>query len=165
MRLVPDRIFDRISDITVDVLSREGIRGLVLDIDYTLAPRDVALPDRTIVEFIRSLREAGIRLYILSNNHHNRVSKFAAELGLPFTCNGMKPFPASFRRAVREMGLAPREAAAVGDQIYTDVFGAHAAGLRAWLVAPAGQGKSAFYRFRRRLEQPFIRRYFKSAGK
>ena len=165
MRFVPDRIFDRMDDITPDVLQTAHIRGLVLDIDYTLAPRDVPLPDDDTVRLIRRLRQAGVGLYILSNNHKGRVSLFAKALDVPFTCNSMKPFPGAFRRAVQAMGLTPGETAAVGDQIYTDVFGAHLAGLRAWMVRPVGQGTSVFYRIRRGLEQPFIRRYYRMGGK
>lgn len=161
MRLVPDRIFDRMGDITSAVAAAAHIRGIVLDIDYTLAPRDVPLPDEEIVRCIENLRRAGVKLYILSNNHKGRVSRFAGALGVPYTCNGMKPFPFSYSRAVRRMGLSPREVAAVGDQIYTDVFGAHLAGLQAWMVRPVGRGKSLFYRIRRGLERPFIRRYYR----
>lgn len=165
MRFVPDRIFDRMSDITPAVLSAAHVRGLVLDIDYTLAPRDVPLPDPGIIRCLGELDRAGVKLHIISNNHRERVSRFAGALGIPFTCNGMKPFPAAFRRAVRRMGLAPREVAAVGDQIYTDVFGAHLAGLQAWLVRPVGTGRSPFYHLRRRLERPFIDRYYRREGR
>lgn len=162
MRFVPDRIFDRMSDITPAVAAAAHIRGLVLDIDYTLAPRDVPLPDSGIIQCLGELNRAGVKLYIISNNHRGRVSRFAGALGIPFTCNGMKPFPGSFRRAVRHMDLLPHEVAAVGDQIYTDVFGAHLAGLQAWMVRPVGGSRSAFYRIRRGLEQPFIRRYYRA---
>lgn len=157
--LVPDRMFTDFSEITPALLRAENIRGLVIDIDYTLAPKSVGLPDDDVKRLIRALHDAGFGLCILSNNHRGRVSVFAQALGIPFICNGMKPFPYAFRRAVRLLGLSRGEVAAVGDQIYTDVFGAHASGLKAWMVLPKGSGSSAFYRFRRRLETPFVSRY------
>jgi HAD superfamily phosphatase (TIGR01668 family) len=163
--LLPDIIFEKLSDITAEVLSENGIRGLILDIDYTLAPKSMPLPEETVIEFIRQLKEGGVSLYIISNNHKNRVSKFAQALGLPFICNGLKPFPHAFLRAVREMGLEKKQVAAVGDQIYTDVCGAHVAGVRAWLVLPAEAGKSLFYKLRNGLEKPFISRYYKNEGR
>lgn len=162
VRFVPDRIFEQMSDITPAVVSSARIRGLVLDIDYTLAPRDVPLPDSGIIRCLGELNRAGVKLYIISNNHRGRVSRFAGALGVPFTCNGMKPLPAAFRRAVRQMGLLPHEVAAVGDQIYTDVFGAHLAGLQAWMVRPVGVSCSVFYRFRRWLERPFVNRFYRA---
>jgi HAD superfamily phosphatase (TIGR01668 family) len=158
----PDKIFEKISEITAELLEKESIKGLVLDIDYTLAPKSEPLPDEAIIEFVRSLKQAGIKLYIISNNHKNRVSKFSKALELDFICNGLKPFPLAFRRAAKEMGLSVHEVAAVGDQIYTDVYGAHVSGMRAWLVSPNGTNKSLLYALRRRLEMPFINRYYKS---
>lgn len=157
MILVPDKRFLHISNITAELLTQESVRGLVLDIDYTLADKAAPLPDEEIRTFVRNLQQADIKLYILSNNHHNRVSRFARALGLPFRSNGLKPLPVAFSLAVKSMGLRKEEVVAVGDQIYTDVVGGHLAGLRVWMVAPyGGGGHSTFYRLRRRLEMPFI---------
>lgn len=161
MILIPDKIFDSINDISAQLLEKEGIKGLVLDIDYTLAPKSEPLPDDVVIEFIKNLKSAGIELYIISNNHKNRVSKFASAIDLKFICNGMKPFPRSFRKAAREMGLKAQEVAAVGDQIYTDIIGAHSAGMRAWLVTPNGVNKSLFNKLRRCFELPFVKSFYK----
>ncbi|WP_292365435.1 MULTISPECIES: TIGR01458 family HAD-type hydrolase [unclassified Methanoculleus] len=45
-----------------------------------------------------------------------------------------KPSPAFFRRALREIGADPREAAMVGDDIVTDIGGARASGMKGILV-------------------------------
>lgn len=164
MRLVPDKIFQNINEITPSLLESEGITALVLDIDNTLAPRHVALPSEALKKWIAALRDTKIKLYIISNNHSNRVKKFAQALELPFMCNGMKPFPRSFLRAVKEMGVPPEHVAAVGDQIYTDVFGAHLAGIRAWLVNPIDARENIIFRIRRRLERPFLNRYYRENG-
>lgn len=157
MLLVPDKRFLHIATITAELLEREGIKGLILDIDYTLADRAAPLPDEEVRDFVRSLQQADVRLYVLSNNHHNRVSRFARALGLPYRANGLKPVPFAFLLAAKAMGLRKEEVVAVGDQIYTDVVGGHLAGLRVWMVAPyGGGGHSAFYRLRRKLEMPFI---------
>jgi HAD superfamily phosphatase (TIGR01668 family) len=163
--LLPDKIFKELSDITAEILSAEGIRGLILDIDYTLAPKSMSLPEDTVREFIEQLKSAGVVLYIISNNHRNRVSRFAQALGLPYISNGFKPFPRSFLRAVRAMGLERSEVAAVGDQIYTDICGAHLAGLKAWLLLPVGLKKSFLYRLRGGLEKPFISKYYKNESR
>lgn len=155
---VPDKRFLHIAAISAELLEGEGVKGLVLDIDYTLADRYAPLPDDEIRTFISNLKEAEIRLYVLSNNYHNRVSRFAAALDLPYRSNGLKPLPHAFSRAVQSMDLPKDRVVAVGDQIYTDVVGGHLAGLRVWMVSPyGGGGHSLFYRLRRRLEMPFIR--------
>lgn len=161
MRLIPDKILPSVGDITPEMLIGEDVKGLVLDIDNTLAPRHVALPDESIIKWIKSMKKAGTKLYIISNNRTNRVTKFAKALGLPFRCNGLKPFPRAFHLAVREMGIDARYIVAVGDQIYTDVMGAHAAGIRAWLVMPMDPHENPFTRLRRQFEKPFLKRYYK----
>lgn len=165
MNLVPDKIFGSISEITPELLKSEGVSALVLDIDNTLAPKYVPLPDETLKGWIASLRDTDIKLYIISNNRSNRVSRFAKALGVPYFCNGMKPFPRTFLRAVKEMGVPRGKVAAVGDQIYTDVCGAHLAGIRAFLVNPIDpKRENIFLRFRRRLERPFLNRYYRKNG-
>ncbi len=155
--LVPDKLFLQITSITAELLARENVQGLVLDIDYTLADKHTPLPDSAVKEFVENMKQAQIRLFILSNNNHNRVSRFAKALDLPYRSNGLKPLPNAFSYAVDLMKLDKKEVVAVGDQVYTDVWGAHLAGLRAWMVAPyGGGGRSFFYRFRRLLEKPFI---------
>lgn len=164
-RLMPDRIFNSITEIDGALLQSEGVRGLVLDIDNTMAPRHVPLPDEALMRWIQTLADADVKLFIVSNNRRDRVARFADALGLPFIRFGMKPFPQSFRRAVRRMDLTPRDVAAVGDQIFTDICGAHLAGLRAWLVAPLDRNETASFRIRRALEAPVLRRYYRAAAK
>lgn len=163
MKLVPERIFGSISEITPEVVRNEGVKGLVLDIDNTMASKRIALPDETLINWIASLKQADIRLFIISNNWYSRVSRFAAALDVPFIHFGLKPFPFSFIRAVRLLGLRREEVAAVGDQIYTDVCGAHSAGIRAWLVMPIDRDESFSFLFRRRLEKPVIAKYYRTS--
>jgi HAD superfamily phosphatase (TIGR01668 family) len=162
LSFIPDKIFNTIREITVDIIIKEGIKGLVLDIDNTMAPKHVALPDDLLIEWINGIRKAGIKLFVISNNNHGRVSTFAKALDLPFINSGMKPFPFSFKKAMLAMKLKPNEVAAVGDQIYTDIWGAHAAGLMAWLVLPVDIKETLFFRIRRHFEKPFINKYYKT---
>jgi HAD superfamily phosphatase (TIGR01668 family) len=161
LSFVPDKIFNKISEISACTLKNEGIKGLVLDIDNTMAPKSVALPDDLLIKWISEIRETGTKLFVISNNNHGRVSKFAQALDLPFIYSGMKPFPFSFKKAVIAMGLDPKEVAAVGDQIFTDVWGAHAAGLSAWLVMPVESKETLLFKIRRQFERPFINKFHK----
>jgi predicted HAD superfamily phosphohydrolase YqeG len=49
----------------------------------------------------------------------------------------------------------------IGDQILTDVWAAHNAGIRALLVSPINDKKDPFTRFKRILEGPIQRKYDK----
>lgn len=161
MKLVPERIFGKIGEITPEVIRGENIRGLVLDIDNTMAPKHAPLPDKELLDWILSLKKADVRLFIISNNWYDRVSRFASALDVPFIHFGLKPFPFSFIRAVRLLKLKKEEVAAVGDQIFTDVCGAHIAGIRAWLVMPIDRDESFSFAVRRRMEKPVINKYYR----
>ena len=47
-----------------------------------------------------------------------------------------KPKPASYRKAMEQMGTNTGNTVFVGDQIFTDVYGANLAGIRSILVKP-----------------------------
>ena len=137
--------------------------SVLLDVDNTLALHGSQVPFPGTVEWARRLRGAGIRIVILSNNFRERVGPFAAQYGLPFLSLSLKPLPAAYRRAVRALGAARREAVVVGDQIFTDVVGANLAGIKSILLVPAGRETSWSFRVRRALEEP-IRRKIEESG-
>lgn len=159
MTLLPDKLYVSVAQITPAELLAQGVLGLILDVDNTLAARQAAMPDKPVMEWIKTLRAAGVGLYVLSNNRRGRVTRFSQAMGVPAIHMGMKPFPFAFTRAVRGLGLPKSAVAAVGDQIYTDVFGAHLAGLRAFLVRPIASKESFFVDARRLFEQPVLALY------
>ena len=73
----PDYYIHSFSALRPEYLLEHGIRLLVCDIDNTLVPHDVALPDEKAVQFIRGMQEAGIRVVFISNNVEERVETFA----------------------------------------------------------------------------------------
>lgn len=164
MRLVPDKVFADITKITVKILKRENIKGIILDLDDTLATRNSEMPEKEVLEWLETMKNSGIKLYILSNNRKERVTKVSTALGLPFHYNGFKPFPKWIVNAVRELDLPMENVVAVGDQIFTDVCGARLARIKAWLVVPISKHESFLFRARRVFEKPFIKQYYKENG-
>ncbi|MBO4790755.1 MAG: HAD hydrolase-like protein [Clostridia bacterium] len=65
------------------------------------------------------------------------------------------------RAAMEAMASEPGETLCLGDQIFTDVVMAHRAGLRAIKLPPIRDKKTLFFRFKRALERPLMRRYFR----
>ena len=114
-----------VCDITPTMLQHFGIRGLLLDLDNTLTTHDNPRPAEGVLDWIAVMKENGIAMCIVSNNHPPRVKPFADLLGLPFVCEGKKPLSKGFREARTVMGLPWKELAVVGDQIFTDVLGAN----------------------------------------
>ena len=94
-----------VCDITPTMLQHFGIRGLLLDLDNTLTTHDNPRPAEGVLDWIAVMKENGIAMCIVSNNHPPRVKPFADLLGLPFVCEGKKPLSKGFREARAVMEL------------------------------------------------------------
>ena len=164
MKLTPTFMFAHYYDITPEFLQSHGIRALLIDIDNTLAPYEQELPDERLHTWLQRLREAGIRVALVSNNHAPRVEKFNEGLGLPAYADSRKPFKKNMLRAMRELNVSARETAILGDQLLTDAYAGLRLGLPALIVPPIRDKTNLFFRFKRWCERPFIRRYAKRNG-
>jgi len=54
------------------------------------------------------------------------------------------------------MGLPKEALVVVGDQIYTDILGANLFGVKSIYVKPMELEKTAFFKFKRFMEKPFL---------
>ncbi|MGI6216435.1 MAG: YqeG family HAD IIIA-type phosphatase [Coriobacteriales bacterium] len=132
----PDEYLSSIDKIDLDELASSGIRCLFVDIDNTLRPRDTRVVPKPALEWLDAAGEAGIGVMLVSNNWHASALSFAESLGLPVIHKAMKPLPFAYMIAMRRMGVGRRESAAVGDQLLTDILGAHLCGMKAIMVEP-----------------------------
>ena len=158
---LPDFMFDRFDEITPAFLREQGIHFLLIDIDNTLAPYEEPTPNDRVKAWFAALAEANIRAVLVSNNHEERVTLFNAELELPAFANCHKPSTKQLRKIMAQFGAKVEETSALGDQIFTDVWGAKQIGARAILVPPIRDKKTLFFRTKRLLEKPFLRMYRK----
>ncbi len=162
-----DFAFEKTVDITPAFLKKHGIKGLILDIDNTLTTHDNPYPAEGIAEWLDTMKKSGIKLIIVSNNHSERVKPFAQSLGLDFVSDSGKPSKKGYISAMEKMGLSSSETAAVGDQLFTDVWGAKNAGATMLYVKPIEiePESKRFIRFKRVLEKPFLPKKFVRAEK
>ena len=128
---------DDIYQITGEALERRGIRLLLADLDNTLVPYGVPLPDERLKAWRDDLAAHGVTLFILSNNRHeSRPRIFAEGLEVPYIGHAGKPKTPSFVQAMERMGVTREQTAIIGDQIFTDVLGGNRAGVATILVRP-----------------------------
>lgn len=159
--LTPDYVFDTFDLITPEFLRSLGIEALLIDIDNTLAPYEQPEPDERIRTWFDNLQANGIRAALISNNHPPRVELFNRTLGLPAYPDSGKPKRASLLAAMREMGSTPENTAGLGDQLLTDTLAVHRLDMISIIVPPIKDKRTLFFRFKRWLERPYIRRYYK----
>lgn len=108
-----------------------------------------AYPD--VVPALERLRGRGLRVGVISN-WDRRLGHVLAGMGIGGLLDAVlssaevglhKPDPRIFELACERVGVAPAEAAHVGDHRYADVLGARAAGMVAILVDRHGNGAEA----------------------
>ncbi|MBQ4369889.1 MAG: YqeG family HAD IIIA-type phosphatase [Oscillospiraceae bacterium] len=133
---LPDIRLDTVYDITAQELKNRGIKLLLLDIDNTLLPYSIEMPDEILLAWLRGLERAGICLFIISNNRSQRPHRIAPRLGIDYVAHAKKPSPRAALEAMSRFGVRPEETAAVGDQVYIDVLMAHRCGALAIVVEP-----------------------------
>ena len=151
----PHLFLPSVTHITPAMLHQLGVTALLLDIDGTLMQTRDNMPEKPVLDWMKSMEQAGFTLYILSNNkHHHRVKAFAEAVGLPWQNLAKKPALSGFRKAASILNLPPERMAMVGDQTFTDVFGARRFGCKAILVDSTDTYLWYFWP-RRLLELPF----------
>ncbi|MCL2854244.1 MAG: YqeG family HAD IIIA-type phosphatase [Defluviitaleaceae bacterium] len=125
-----------VTEINYDKFWEQGIRGLIFDIDNTLATFDIALPDEQTTAFLRGLEKKGFAICFLSNNSKKRVKLFSEGLGYPHIWRAQKPRRSGLRRAMDILGLDKSQVVLIGDQIFTDCLAGNRAGVYTVLTAP-----------------------------
>ena len=134
-RFFPDEYVDSAYGIPFEELYRKGYRGIIFDVDNTLVPHGAPADARSIGLFER-LRAMGFSTCILSNNKEPRVAPFAGQVKSPYIFKGGKPSVKGYERAMERMGTDRETTIFVGDQLFTDVWGAKRAGIPNILVKP-----------------------------
>ena len=136
MILYPKGYFDKVSDISLDYLNKNNIKGLILDVDNTLIDYYRNISEETI-RWANNLKNNNIKLVILSNSENkDKVAGVAQKLEIDYSYFAMKPFKRGFKKAKQMLELESRNIAVVGDQIFTDVIGANRMKMFSILVEP-----------------------------
>ena len=135
-RFYPDEDVVSAYDIPYDALYREGVRGVIFDVDNTLVPHDAPADERA-KRLFSHLRALGMDTCLLSNNKEPRVAAFAEAVGgSNYIYKGGKPGVKNYKKAMELMGTSLNSTIFVGDQLFTDVYGAKRTGIRSFLVKP-----------------------------
>lgn len=151
-RFYPDNEADSAYVIDYERLYEKGCRGLIFDIDNTLVPHG-APADQRAVELFARLRSLGLKTLLLSNNKEPRVKSFSIQVGADYIFKAGKPGKEGYLRAMERMGTNPGQTVFVGDQLFTDVWGAKRAGIETYLVKPIHPKEEIQIILKRRLEK------------
>ena len=134
-KFYPKEYVDSTYVIDFEDLYQKGYRGIIFDIDNTLVPHGAPADDRARALFAR-LKKIGFTCCLISNNQRPRVEMFNRDIQVHFIENAHKPSRKSYIRAMEQMGTDVSNTLFVGDQLFTDVYGANRAGIYSILVKP-----------------------------
>ena len=147
----PDEYVSSTYVIPFEKLYEDGYRGVIFDIDNTLVPHGAPADERARKLF-RRLENIGFESCLISNNQEKRVKMFNQDIGTKYICNAHKPSVKNYIRAMEMMGTDRTNTIFVGDQLFTDVWGAKRAGIRNILVKPIHPKEEIQIVLKRRLE-------------
>ena len=145
-------------------LAEEGYKGLIFDIDNTLVPHGAPADEQAARLFVR-LKKLGYQCCLLSNNQLPRVELFNKDVQVHFIENAHKPAVRNYRKAMELMGTDEHNTIFVGDQIFTDIYGANRAGIRTIMVKPIHPKEEIQIVLKRYLEKIVLYFYRRSLRK
>lgn len=162
----PDEMTESAYDIDYNGLYEQGYRGIIFDIDNTLVPHGAPADERAVALFER-LKAIGYKAVLLSNNKEPRVKMFNDAVKVLYIYKAGKPGRSGYERAMDMMGTDINSTFFVGDQLFTDVWGAKRVGMHNFLTCPINPKEEIQIVLKRYLEKIvlfFYKRQLKKAG-
>ena len=155
LSLLPTVIADAVTDLTPELLHSRHIALLMLDFDNTIVPYTADVPTGQMLAWLRQMQSTDIRLCVVSNSRKPRVVTFCETYGLPYITHARKPFSRGIQECLTRFAVPAGNCALVGDQIFTDTFGANRAGVQSILIR-AIHNHNIWLKLRHVAELPFI---------
>ncbi len=153
--LLPQLTVTALEDLSGELLRSYGLRGLLIDLDNTLIPLNTGVLEESQRRWLTSLLEDDIQVCLVSNAVPKRIQKALAAQNIecPYIAKARKPMTSGFKKGLKALGLLPTECAMLGDQIFTDVFGANRLGIFSIYLKNASPIEQKWMRVVRRLEK------------
>jgi len=156
--LYPYEYVERVFSIDYNKLYDKGYRGIIFDIDNTLVPHGKD-STKEIDELFRRIHEVGLKTLLLSNNSEERIQRFLKNIDSLYIYDAQKPKTANYLKAVEMMKIKKEEAVCVGDQVFTDIYGANRSGIDSILVQYIRAKNETKIGKRRTLEKVILKFY------
>lgn len=160
----PDEYVASTYVIPFEKLYEEGYRGLVFDIDNTLVPHGAPADDRA-KELFKRLKAIGFQCCLISNNQEARVKMFNKDIQVNYVYNAHKPSTKNYKKAMEIMNTDLSNTIFIGDQLFTDVYGAKRTGMRNILVKPIYPKEEIQIVLKRYLEKIVLHFYMRKCKK
>lgn len=158
MLLTPNMQVRKITDITIEMLKENNIKGMILDVDNTIIDLD-RVPLVGIKEWMDNMKNEGIKFCIASNSlKKDKIEKVAKMLDIPYVHFSAKPTKIGLKKAKQILEIEnSKNIAEVGDQLFTDVLGTNRMKMFSILTEPLCEEKVKINNLKRKLEKRVLK--------
>ena len=157
--LKPDAVFDGLQHVDFDLLKKNNIKGILLDIDNTLFDMSFKLSE-DVINWVKSAKEQGFSVLVLSNTYHKEKFEIIKSfLDIEIISFAKKPSKSGFLRAAKQLNLQNNEITMIGDQIFTDVMGANRVGMFSIYVRPINKKEYWYTAWKRPIESMILKHF------
>lgn len=132
-RFYPKEYIKSVWDVDFQMYYDQGIRGVIFDIDNTLVPHGQPATGESVALF-QKIHEIGLDTCLISNNQEPRVAPFALAMHTKYIYDAHKPSTKNYIKAMDMMKTNKTNTIFIGDQIFTDIYGANRTGIASILV-------------------------------
>lgn len=159
-KFFPNEYYDSTYHIDFQEFYDIGYRAVLFDVDNTLVEHD-APANKKAIALIKQLKSIGYGVCFVSNNDEVRVKSFNDQVGATYVYKAGKPSAKGYVQAMKKLGTNPTNTLFVGDQIFTDIWGANNAKLYSILVQPIAKHEEIQIVLKRIPEKWVLHRYLK----
>lgn len=157
--LRPDAYFEKITNIDCEFFNKHNIKGIILDVDNTILDLDKK-PVDGIEKWVNIIKKNDIKLCIASNSiNKEKLGNISQKLDIPYVPHSLKPLKSGLKKAVNILNVEPKNIAEIGDQLFTDVWGANRMEMFSVLVKPISPEKHFISEIKRKVERIFLKQY------
>ncbi len=161
-RLKPDFSIDGIiTDLSIEILKNNNIKGLILDLDNTIIASKAGILDDEIKSWLKQAQNNEIKLIVVSNNNNStylkQIEPILKELDIELIGKACKPFSKNLKKAIQILDLPVENICLIGDRVLTDILGGVNLNMKTALVKPLiGDKENIIYKNLRKLEYIFL---------
>ncbi len=156
-RFIPDVYQKSVYTINYTKLKDRGIKCLLFDLDNTLVPANVKVPNKKIKELFSELKEMGFKVMLFSNSPKKRLIPFGEGLEVEYIYSATKPMIHNYLKVMKNHKYQVSEIAMIGDQLLTDVWGGNRVGVTTVLINPISKKDIIFTKLNRALEASIVK--------
>lgn len=157
----PHEYVDSVFAIDYKKLQNRGYKAIIFDIDNTLVHHGEDSTDEVDALF-KEIHQMGLKTLLLSNNSDERIESFIQNIDSPYISLADKPKTDNYLKAIEMLAIKKEEAVMVGDQLFTDIYGANLSGMDSILVKYMRYDDEVKIGIRRNIEKVLLSWYGRS---